>query len=137
MTLTRALLIALLILGITFAVFAFGNPQWHKQVYMFQAYIWPSQVNASMVGFSGFDGNRKDFHQTLSIPKSFSGEWTVWDENGNWVERYAVIKGKPKVDQSFWKYKNYIYGRTGSNPFTVYDFENGIDRRSEFRIPLE
>jgi len=43
---------------------SFGNPQWGKWVYMWQAYILSD-------------------NDTVEIPLDYTGNWMVWNENGN------------------------------------------------------
>jgi hypothetical protein len=49
-------------LGATVALLRFGNPQWHKYVFMFQAYVSPGE--------------------DPDVPEDFTGTWRTWYKNG-------------------------------------------------------
>jgi hypothetical protein len=72
------IIIALLFVVIVAAIlFCFGNPQWHKHIYMFQAYILPKIYGPV---------------DLPKLPNSFTGTWTDWDKNGNKISIRSYYK---------------------------------------------
>jgi len=55
LAIAATLLLALTVLGIL----RFGNPQWHKFIYIFQAYYWPGYEN-----------------ENIPILDNYFGEWS-------------------------------------------------------------
>jgi len=162
MTLTRTLLIGVVIIGSAFAVLAFGNPQW-KYCYMFQAYYWPAKMKD------------KDTPAIQVPPEDYVGTWTTWNADGYITNRYEIMangdfiwrmyvygehsenvpmmgayvlndekdiyhvtyyKGKPRLITS----EDLRYAKelgTLDEVIYYYDASKGIDRRAEFGIPVE
>ena len=92
---------------------AFGNPQWHKRVYMFQAFVYPKHV----------DGYIKQ-------PPNFSGTWIMWNRHGNKIAEQDYKNGKLDGKEIWWegnrkKYEqNYKDGEIDG--VQIYWGENGL-----------
>ncbi len=57
------------------AVLCFGNPQWHKQLYLWQTWLMPSR----------------------QWPwGAYTGTWTVWAQDGRKVFEWEYVDGQPK-----------------------------------------
>ncbi len=59
---------AVVLLG--FLVFRYGNPQWHRYIYIFQVHIVPRKYKGNV-------------DRTGVRPKDFTGVWVDWDRQGN------------------------------------------------------
>lgn len=92
----RALVIAMSLVGITVAllcVFRYGNPQWHKRIYIFQVYTWPRFDNAELP--PGFDGGWGPSDRSgVRPPVDFSGVWFDWDKRGNKTTETSYAGGR-------------------------------------------
>lgn len=64
----------LITVGGLFCLLAFGNPQWNKYVYLFQAYL---------------------FSSLPSRPHNYSGQWIGWFGDGNVWKIGSFHNGKP------------------------------------------
>jgi len=58
------------------AILAFGNPAWHKQIYLFQLYVWPND------------------DRLLYPPCGHTGRWIVWYPDGTKQTEMATVKGQ-------------------------------------------
>jgi hypothetical protein len=76
----------LLLVCAALSVLVFGNPQWHKRVYMFQAFVYPKPV----------DGR-------IHPPANFSGTWIMWDEHGAKSNEREYKNGKLDGKETRWE----------------------------------
>lgn len=75
--------IAALLTASLFVVFTWGNPQWSKYIYIWQAYYFPA------------DGSLISEHGMFFPPKNYTGEYTVWYDNGQMGGSGMVTNGVP------------------------------------------
>lgn len=71
---------------IILATLRFGNPQWHRLIYMFQSYVW-------IVG--DFE-NADDFDPTMTFmkpPQGYTGTWRQWSSKGRLLTEVAYVDG--------------------------------------------
>ncbi len=96
-------LIGLLVVlvGGTWAALRFGNPQWHKKIYMYQCY--DLKIN------KGFP---------LAIPAGYSGTWHSWRDDGRIRARAKLKDGACLSSTTFDK---------NENPWSEADFTNPED----------
>jgi len=81
----------------TLCILSFGNPQWGKSVYMWQAYVYPAKMDRPVTGTypSG-----KKFSQppvpVISVPsKNYkTGTWRTWHKNGHKHYEIEHVNGK-------------------------------------------
>lgn len=74
---TLLLALVLTLLGVSIAgvaVLRFGNPQWHKYIYLFQAHVWPGEEPQP--------------------PSDFTGTWRAWWKNGQLRESIDFRNGR-------------------------------------------
>jgi len=120
------LFVALLIISIAgLGVLAFGNPQWHKWIYVFQVYVINKRGGEYQYVISTTDYHcpisKKHLCRFLIQPENYSGEWKDWCEQGHLLIEEIYVGGHIafRIDH-----------RSG-NPRVTWD------RRKEFNIPIE
>lgn len=77
---------------VTLSLLAFGNCQWNKYFYMFQAYIYPTHI----------DGY-------INPPPDFTGTWNMWDKHGNKTVERQFLNGLRNGKETVWKDGNKLY----------------------------
>jgi len=72
--------------GFVLALLSWGNPQWGKWTYMWQAYVIRDEDTGSgfelrwtMVNIINID------HGPIELPKQYTGNWKHWDEQGDLI----------------------------------------------------
>jgi hypothetical protein len=80
----------------------FGNPQWGKWVYMWQAYVLPQEEGSSMWAYDGLHG-KLFLYSSFDIPEvkvghlscsnNFSGTWKVWSDYGDLISTTEMSNG--------------------------------------------
>lgn len=58
------------------ALLAFGRPNWHKAIYMFQAYVWPKHRGG-----------------VIRPPEAFTGIWRTWYPSGQLRTEQSYTRG--------------------------------------------
>jgi len=97
----------MLIVGL-FCLFAFGNPQWHKQIYMFQA-TWINYTRPDL------NDNHDEWYR-FPPPDNYEGIWRSYDSSGNVYSIHKLTKSQ--------------------KPVVIFD-SLSIDRRKEFGFDIE
>jgi len=141
------------LLGITltliavFCVLAFGNPQWHKQVYLFQANGYYLSDFKRIPAPKNYSGVWRDWNQkrVFFLYRTFQnglmhGELKRYDDKGVLIYKANYHSGK-QIGFDY-IYKNgklqTIFKKSPRTvPIPVYFPEIGIDRRKEFGIPIK
>jgi len=72
------ILIPTILLAIVLGVLSFGNPQWHKRIFMWQAYTWP----ANMIHYQTVGGGGGSIPSLYFPPEKHTGEWRTWYSTG-------------------------------------------------------
>ncbi len=92
------------------ALLRFANPQWHRYVYMFQAYAWPGDE----------DG-------WIGPPDGHNGEWRTWHPNGQLWDEIHYRDGRVHGKSTRWRRRgtkehecNYVAGEP-SGTYVGYD----------------
>lgn len=80
---------------------SFGNSQWSKYIFIWQAYYYPA------------DGSLVGEHGIWSVPANYSGSYRIWYKNGVLGAVMAVKNGE--VDYSTMK----MYDEYGDEMLTV------------------
>ena len=95
--------IGLIFVGVFVALglLVFGNPQWNKRVYMFQAFVHPK-----------YNQGR------IPPPAEFSGTWITWDEHGNRIVEQQYRDGKLDGKEIHWT--------TLGNKSAEREYKNGL-----------
>lgn len=83
-------------------VLRFGNPQWHKQIFIFQCYRWPGS-EPRPYQYPRFNGMWRAWHENgqLSYTQPIQGGqlWTgpecFWDATGRVIRRREWREGHP------------------------------------------
>ena len=55
----------------------FGNPQWNRLIFMFQAYLYPGNLE-----------------KVIIPPPGYTGTWRVWSQTGKLVNEWEFVDGK-------------------------------------------
>jgi len=71
-----AIALTLVLALTTLGILRFGNPQWHKYVYIFQAHYFPKYKNG------------------MIFPQNKNGIWNVWDNKGYLRLKFYVKNGR-------------------------------------------
>lgn len=82
----------------TLGILRFGNPQWHKYVYIFQCYYWPKHVFKPGVLNSSGD----PYKYEISPPENYSGMWKSWHKNGHLESSGNYILGGKNGQWGYW-----------------------------------
>ena len=61
----------------TVLIFTFGNPQWNKYIYLYQAFFYPKYVNGK-----------------IPVPAGYTGIWRRWNWSGDIIEESSYKKGR-------------------------------------------
>lgn len=131
MTLPRFLLITGILLGSTFCVLAFGNPQW-KWCYVVQHHVLDLGIS-----------HPTDFGPTFPVHESdlktstFTGGWNHWTASGKLWTTTVVKDGELMYLIWYERGKPYFINGYGDLPSVLYDPKSGIDRREEFGIRVQ
>ena len=83
----KALAISCILASASFALLAFGNPQW-KRCYVFQAYYWPKHQGG-----------------VIEPPSGYHGVWRTWLRTGQISTVSSYSSGQKNVTDYF------VYGR--------------------------
>ncbi len=101
-----------------------GNPQWHKQIYLYQTYTM-----------------KHNGGQPLNVPKTYTGEWRTWNKNGSLQSSYLLQNGKflkATTYTSKGKRENFI---NFSNPsdivWTRYNTDGTVMNKKRYRFAGE
>jgi len=97
-----SLLLSLGCLGIL----RFGNPQWNKWIFIFQAYYWPARGNDIQIdgALNGpYDGRGDEIW--ITPPKNFTGIIRNWRKNGEQYFEAEFKNGELDGQVIFW-YEN-------------------------------
>lgn len=128
------------LLATTFLFFTYGNPQWGKYIYIWQAFVLPQgrHIEAD-----------EDYY--LQCPDDFTGQWKTWYENGQLRTDGLFVDGEIRSNRiSFYKNGNlasvhtYIYTLKGwplntkmyykgLPPNTTLYYEDGLIHRTTTR----
>jgi len=73
----RTGLAGIILAGLGLSVLIFANPQWNKQIYMFQAYVYPVHKRG-----------------WIAPPSDYTGQWKVWDPDGKLLITLPYKDGK-------------------------------------------
>jgi len=76
----------------TLAVLRFGNPQWHRWIYVFQCYYWPGHKLEMTIGDNLYSS--PVFYNFISPPENYTGKWKLWYKNGGLKESVNFNNGK-------------------------------------------
>jgi len=90
------------VLGITcFCILRYGNPQWNKWVYIFQANVSPKDPELGIF-YSKYSSGY------LEVPKDYSGIWRSWRSDGSlWTEE-NIYQGKRKGEFKSWHHNGQL-----------------------------
>jgi len=69
-------------------VLAFGNTQWSRWIYVFQAYYWPKYESS-----------------IIKPPSNYTGSWRCWFKNGQIMREYHIKNGNWN-GKSLWWYES-------------------------------
>ena len=101
--LTYASIVFVVLLVAVWLILQFGNPQWNRYVYMYQAYVYPKyefhQPQDVMKGLVTHD----------EIPEDYSGEWKDYYANGKLRQCHTVQEGLRFIDafDSCWQTESF------------------------------
>lgn len=73
------------------SVLGFGNPQWNRCIYMFQAFVYPKHG------------------AYIKPPANFSGTWIMWDRHGEKIGEQDYWNGKRHGRETRWENGRKIY----------------------------
>lgn len=88
----RYLLILATLILVIISLLVFGNTQWNKYIYIFQAYVYPTYL----------DGY-------INPPANFSGTWVMWDKHGNKIVEREFLNGKQHGMETAWENGKKLY----------------------------
>ena len=136
------------------AVLRFGNPQWHRWVFMFQAYVWPRRQPEPPKGFTGVwrtwypsgrrmnevgfrngreHGFERDFYpdgkrwsEGRYVNGRLEGDWTLWAPDGNRRLQSPHEKGLAHGRELRWE-------RSGSEVHETWYFRGKEVSKEEFK----
>lgn len=117
-------IILLIIPLATTAILLFGNPQWNKNIYLFQAYIYPKAEEG-----------------WIEPPDDYSGRWVIWVPDGRkWLEceyinglrngRYLqwTIRGQDSESGDLFLTEEFYRSGLLHGPRTLWDWEGQLIR---------
>jgi len=64
----------------------FGNPQWNKHIFVFQAYHYPREYR--------WLGSMNELPELWWAPSDYSGKWRVWDHSGWLIAEFKYDNGR-------------------------------------------
>jgi len=125
------ILVPIVLVSIVLGVLSFGNPQWSKHIYIWQAYTYPSltlkysdKLEDIVTSTKELKGNL-DF--PINVPKNYSGTWRMWDEHG-----YLIVEAE--LENGMLNGHSSCYSTTGRiSRFEVYKDDFQI-RRIDYNI---
>ena len=117
----------------TLVLMTYGNPQWGKHVYMWQAYVYPAY---KVQDYKGGGIKFGDEYPLISIsPENFTGVWRTWYRSGiPYIEEHLV--DGHNVGLMIWYSKdgslfNLLHSKKNVTA-VVYSSLNKIDKRSKY-----
>ena len=75
---------------IAFLCISYGNPQAHKYVYMWQAYIWPAKTDKNFKILSFAPEKPKVFFSS----SNYTGTWRTWYRDGQLETEKELVNGE-------------------------------------------
>ena len=92
----------ILLIVLTFCLLQFGNPQWHKSIFIFQAYYFNGEYEIAYPG----------------VPEDFDGVWREWFEDGTSFAQVNYVKGVKHGMRKFFYENGQLY--------FIDDYHNGL-----------
>lgn len=117
-----------LLLLICIVLLAFGNPQWNKYIYLFQADYYPKSRQMYKI-------NNKDLVSEYAIPPktNYTGVWSDWEANGKLMRSITYRNGTPHgLSLVYHRFhdslliRGYSYKGKTHGPLKIYDESGNI-----------
>ena len=109
------------------SVLHFGNPQWNKYVYMWQAYVFPKYEFVANTKYS-----IKIFEHD-QIPNDFTGVWRDYYPNGVLRQEHTVIKGMKFYETHF----DFVLGKNNCDYAAFVGYSNFYYDNGELKYKLQ
>lgn len=99
MRLRRSQVLAVSLAGVGFLLLAlflvvrFGNPQWNRYIYIYQAYCVEHEGARNHQTCFGVSGTVRYFRSEITVPERYTGTWRTWDVDGNLVSSVDLKNG--------------------------------------------
>jgi len=145
-------------------ILSFGNPQSHKYVYMWQAYVLDRRLEVQQafpLGVSlktnaqiiikykiqymkiGTDIYVTDYGP-LEIPANYTGTWKAWTQQGDLLVSCDMQKAWPKGIQVIYKSgdvqlitDSHMLNKNHIDNTVIFDKKNNIDKRQQYKHLLK
>lgn len=110
---SRTYLLVFLALSIagTAGLLRYGNPQWHRYIFMFQAFVYPGEPDRLILPkVSDYDAAMAS-PSLVRLPSRYTGIWRQWDEKGRLQSHETYVDGLLEGEAYSWFNSGDHWGR--------------------------
>ena len=150
----KYVLLAFFIVVVFLGISCFGNPQWHKSIYIWQAYYSELEVKSDYTPGKGPTDVLLEIEMSLNsisplkkkinrglliVSDGFTGIWSAWDEDGNLLSKVRYKGGRQSGLQYGFHNRNVfvIISKQGQVVTLIYSVEKSIDLRPQYAKEIE